>query len=579
MNIYFTPSALGNSADSHKFNARALSSRLVRTGFSQIVEKSTVVSCKKDSLDIILSQITSKTFKIHSNNSSKIVDDRISSIIGNKGKSEKRLSLFVAVYTLNKSEMVTRHLSIDDVGLSLHTFMGSDAIVTWSAKWENEWTIIVHPPTWSINEEHDRIVTEAVHDALLEHACVNGIDAIKKAVPTYTNGSWSVETEGSDIIEIAQLSEVDALKTSTNNIQEVARVLGVEAALCLMQSELHRVLSFDGSYVDPRHTWLLSDTVARSGLINPLNRHKMEELGGSLLQCASFEQTLDVFEHGAAFGKSDNLGGATEKLIVGQPVHVGTGSFAILEEILVEEECGTFVPPLFIDNEFEDVTMRVAPLGSIISNNDTYVKSIDKQSKPAFNRVVNINDIEYKPPSDLPIGSFDTDLSNTIIPLIQLMRKKAQTREPIWIVANIVPLEDGISKEEFTDIEKNLESYSGWVQRSNSRGSHFTQFTEVEYIVNKQNIISRVEFNQETVTTNHRSKHVLLSIEKSISEPFDAWSIHVGAISWVKIHSDDLPTTVNPNIVRVIHEKVFEKGPWIIRIVRTWTGENIIETE
>jgi hypothetical protein len=473
--------------------------------------------------------------------------------------------------------MLSKKLSVENVGKSLKDFMGSDAIVTWTEKWCDEWIIIVQPPAWV--EEHEKdldfVVTNAVHDALLENVTVNGIYAIKKAVPEKIGGQWMIETEGSDMIEVAQLfSDVDLLKTTTNNIQEVARILGVEAALCLMQSELHRVLSFDGSYVDPRHTWLLADTVARSGVINPLNRHKMEELGGSLLQCASFEQTLDVFEHGAAFGKSDSLGGATEKLIVGQPVYVGTGSFAILETVKTEIQ-SSFVAPLSAYKKDFD-TKFVEPLKKFTPN-ETYVKSlkskqvieIQKTEKYIFRALPNLPDV---------LQSECDKLSRDLMPLCEIMRKNAQLRTPVWITASIVPADgDRLSKSEFADTEEALEKYLGWTKCPNQK--QFSQFAEVDYEVGKLNVFSRVEYTIPAIKTIHRRKINLLDITSSAPDPYDAWTVKASAISYDEISIDQLPLAVTPTQVKIIHEKLFSKGVWIIRLMRAWIGKNIVEAE
>ncbi len=82
-----------------------------------------------------------------------------------------------------------------------------------------------------------------------------------------------------------------------------------------------------------RHTWLLADSMCRTGKVCAMNRHNMEDLGASLLQRASFEQSLDVFEEGASFGKSDTLSGATERIMVGQPVAIGTGLVHCVSDI------------------------------------------------------------------------------------------------------------------------------------------------------------------------------------------------------------------------------------------------------
>ena len=159
------------------------------------------------------------------------------------------------------------------------------------------------------------------------------------------------------------------------------------------------------------------------------------------------------------------------------------------------------------------------------------------------------------------------------------MRKKAQTREPVWLIINIEPVEDKISNEEFGDIEQNFESYTGWTQKTNSRGSHFLQYTEVEYTTDKLNVISRVEYNQQAVKSIHRTKSVLLTSTTQLEQPFEAWTICNSAVEWTEIDKDDLPTTVTPTSVKILHEKIFEKGPWLIRLVRSWLGNNIIEAE
>jgi DNA-directed RNA polymerase II subunit RPB1 len=591
MRIHFHSKSLGSSTDVHKYNVRALSSRLVRTGLSSIVSTSSVLLCEnnehQESLHIRLDTMTSKTFiNLEGNGMTKQIDARISSIIGEGKKSSSvRLSSFAASFKLDKNAMVSRHLGVDDIGSAMSSLLGNDALVTWSAKWEREWIIMVRPPTWG-DESFDKVVSEAVHDALLEHVAVNGIESIKKAVPSLLDGNWIVETEGSDLLEVAQLSEVDALKTTTNNIQEVARVLGVEAALCLMQSELHRVLSFDGSYVDPRHTWLLADTVARSGSINPLNRHKMEELGGSLLQCASFEQTLDVFEHGAAFGKFDTLGGATEKLIVGQPVNVGTGSFAIIENIDISKEniAGSFVPPLATheNDDFDDAEMRyVASLDKFSSKHDTTVKPLSGNSKPAYERVVPLTQKTFKPPAEIPDHALidqEGMMVESIKPIVSLMRKQAQLCQPVWIITEVFPIdEDSLSAEEFGDIESVLESYGGWIQKP--KAGQFVQCTEVEYDIGEKRIFSRVEYTLAEIKAKHRVKTVLKQIDCFVAEPMDAWTTVTRAITFQDVSADDLPTTVTPQSVRVCQEKIFEKGAWIIRLSRVWRGANIVDAE
>jgi len=564
MRIFFNARGLGENPDAHKYNARSFSSRLVRTTLSQIVKTSSVIDsslspdmCTK--LDF-LSRASGNNGKL-----SKTLESRIQSVLPpDSKKSSLRLSTFAARYVLDKASVLSKQLGIDAIGHSLAAFVGSEGQVTWSAHWSTEWILLVHPPTWG-GGDTDKLVTEAVHDALLEQASVNGIDSIKKAVPGMCGKERIIETEGSDLLEVAQMVEVDVLRTTTNNIQEVARILGVEAALCLMQSELHRVLSFDGSYVDPRHTWLLADTVARSGCINPLNRHKMEEIGGSLLQCASFEQTLDVLEHGAAFGKGDSLGGATEKLIVGQPVNVGTGSFTILHGADYEETPqGTFVAPLTMGDEFDE-TSFVKPL-------------LSRVSKPAYESYVpSITSSAYKPALDLAEAECNADLAvaSELIPLVLCMRQKAQQKTPVWIVCEVLPHEGSMSLEEFVDIEQQLDSYNGWI----SKPKQFTQHSVVQYTVGDKLIESTVTYCPSALKTSHKSTTKLSSSTTNLLEHFDAWMLSCHASTWTDVSIDSIPTSVTPQSLEIRQEKLYEKGAWMTRLSRVWKGSNIVEAE
>ena len=563
-----------------KNDARQFSSKIAKIQLSQIVEGSRIVLNESQNLALKLNELTVNTLTasniIQPRKISKELQSRISNVVEcDLPKLGSRFNSFSIILIIHKSATMSRHISIEDVAKALSNLLGSESVITSSPKWCEDWTIVLRPLTWG-DSKFDKISAQAVHDALLETAMINGVDAVKKAVPIFEKEEWFVETEGSNLLDIAEFPEVDALHSSTNNIQEISKIFGVEAALCLMQSELHRVLSFDGSYVDPRHTWLLSDTVARSGSINPLNRHKMEEMGGSLLQCASFEQTLEVFEHGAAFAKNDNLGGATEKLIVGQPVNVGTGSFAILvdeEDSSYQQQQGSFVAPLNCESQQDfdtifETSERVLPLRI--------------SSEPVYDRVLPLHQTaNFLPPSDLPHTNFVEENSNyirLISPLILIMREHAQNILPVWISLEIVPTGDEtISIEEFADVENALESYSGWLHKP-KRGN-FNQFSEIEFDYENKRVVSKIEYSETGIFTTHFYVNHLKKVHFELLQPYDAWSANCSAESRVEILSENLPSNVIPDSVIILQEKIFEKGAWIIRLSKKWFGKNIVEAE
>jgi len=488
-----------------KYKLRSFAARLARCTLSDIIVSSEVYNISSKTSLEILEQV---------NELSKL---------SQKGK----YSSYTAKFVLDKNKTSSRYLNIEDVGENLKKYL-ENAHVTYTSNFCHDWILLVTPPSFSEDASYDQVVTETVHDSLLDTALINGLEYIKKAIPV----NEAIETEGSDLISLSELMEVNPLKTTTNNIIETMNILGIEAALALMQSELHRVLSFDGSYVDPRHTWLLADTVGRSGNINPLNRHKMEELGGSLLQCASFEQTLEVFEHGAAFGKEDNLGGATEKLIVGQPVHVGTGSFAIVGDI--EAPSYEVVPALRSNqNNIEDESVQ--PLF------------------PKFHLFSSEERVER-----MQIDDDETEENDQFVDLVSYMRKMAHRRIPVWIIAEICDLQES----QYNVIEKNLEKYSGWNEKPD-----YELITKVEYMVNEDLVVTE------------RNQHKITSIEMTKEIEINNFKVITRTECRTYFDNDSMPVCVEPKNVTYKQTKLYKKGAWDIELVRSFSASSILEAE
>lgn len=62
-----------------------------------------------------------------------------------------------------------------------------------------------------------------------------------------------LQVAGSNLTTLWGLELCDWSRTWTNDVQVTAQVLGIEAAAQQLFHELQRVLSFEGTYVDPRH--------------------------------------------------------------------------------------------------------------------------------------------------------------------------------------------------------------------------------------------------------------------------------------------------------------------------------------
>src|SRR5207245_4544050 len=59
---------------------------------------------------------------------------------------------------------------------------------------------------------------------------IKGIDGISRAIIKKRGEGYVIYTEGSNLSKILELPYIDASRTSTNSVQEIYEVLGIEAA-------------------------------------------------------------------------------------------------------------------------------------------------------------------------------------------------------------------------------------------------------------------------------------------------------------------------------------------------------------
>jgi hypothetical protein len=137
-------------------------------------------------------------------------------------------------------------------------------------------------------------------------------------------------TEGSALQQVLTIPGVDPNRTYSNDIHETAQVLGIEAACAVLFNEVKTVLSFDGTYVNDRHTMLTVAAITANGKLTSMTRHGVHKESGGPLVKSSFEEQDDVLVEAAAEGQIDMCNGVTENIMFGQTVHVGTGAFGVM---------------------------------------------------------------------------------------------------------------------------------------------------------------------------------------------------------------------------------------------------------
>jgi DNA-directed RNA polymerase subunit A" len=168
---------------------------------------------------------------------------------------------------------------------------------------------------------------------LAEHVrnvIVQGIDDILRVVVRKETGEYILYTEGSNIKDVFDVTGVDTTRTRTNNISEIASVLGIEAARNAIIHEAVSTLNEQGILVDVRHIMLVSDMMCMEGEVKQIGRRGIAGEKDSVLSRAAFEVTVNHLLDAAVANEVDELSGVTENVIVGQPIQLGTGDVKLI---------------------------------------------------------------------------------------------------------------------------------------------------------------------------------------------------------------------------------------------------------
>ncbi len=168
---------------------------------------------------------------------------------------------------------------------------------------------------------------------LAEHVrevIVQGIDDIERVVVRKEGGEYILYTEGSNLKDVFEVEGVDTSRTRSNNISEIADVLGIEAGRNAIIQEALSTLNEQGIGVDVRHIMLVADMMCMDGEVKQIGRHGIAGEKESVLSRAAFEVTVNHLLDAAIANEVDELNGVTENVIVGQPIQLGTGDVKLI---------------------------------------------------------------------------------------------------------------------------------------------------------------------------------------------------------------------------------------------------------
>ena len=151
---------------------------------------------------------------------------------------------------------------------------------------------------------------------------VSGLETVSRAVinkrdkkPGEVHDSYVLAIEGTGLKDIMRTPGIDHRHCLSNNIDEIEKVLGIEAARATIINEIRFTMSSHSITVDIRHLQLVADLMTFKGAVLGFQRFGMVKMKDSVLLHSSFEKTNDILFDSAFHSRTDVIKGVSECII------------------------------------------------------------------------------------------------------------------------------------------------------------------------------------------------------------------------------------------------------------------------
>lgn len=288
--------------------------------------------------------------------------------------AEVGVSPWVMRIELDRRTMLEKQIRMEDVAAAIHTIHSPEDITCMYTD-DNSNNLIMRikliPMRGASNDQDSVDVPESMDDyyllkmlekSLLTDVSLRGISNLKKITvkrkkesveehyendTIETSEQYRLDADGKNLLDLLGNPLVDSTNTVSNDIHEIYKVLGIEAARKAIVYEILDVINFaaDGS-TDVRHITLLADLMTYCSWgkdLLAIDRNGIKKTSiGPLAKC-SFEETDKQLYQAAVFGDRDPVLGVSSNIMLGQLAPCGTGTVNVLfdeeEYFRLRQEC------------------------------------------------------------------------------------------------------------------------------------------------------------------------------------------------------------------------------------------------
>ena len=271
--------------------------------------------------------------------------------------TQKNASKWIIRLEMNAEEMFDKDITMDDIHFALQSSYPNELSCLYSDYNSDKLIFRLRFNNIMQNkkkgnqanplDQSDEIyLLKNFQDQLLDNLVLRGVRNIHKVIPrkvvdyveqvdgTFSKKEiWVLDTVGTNLLELLALDYIDINKTFTNDIQEIYRVLGIEAARQAIFNELSEVIEFDSTYINYHHLSILCDRMTCNDTMVSIFRHGINNDNIGVIAKASFEETPEMFLRAARHAELETMRGVSANIMCGQEGNFGTSSFQTLLDL------------------------------------------------------------------------------------------------------------------------------------------------------------------------------------------------------------------------------------------------------
>jgi DNA-directed RNA polymerase beta' subunit len=267
---------------------------------------------------------------------------------------------------LDRQRMFRKNISMDDIAFVLRQKFGEAINLIYSDYNTQRLIMRIRIPPVAVDETgmDDMIALKKLQNRLLTGIVIRGVAGIKAAkfrqdkdTMEYNEEEgvykpvtqYVLDTDGTNFLAVMNHPYVDGTKLVSSHVHDIYENLGIEATRATLIQEITTL--FEEAGVNCRHLGLLCDVMTRQGRLMSVDRYGINKMDIGPIAKASFEETEKILLRAALFGEVDPVTGISANIMMGQPIHGGTGFFNILFDEGAFMRLQEGLPPMQCDDD------------------------------------------------------------------------------------------------------------------------------------------------------------------------------------------------------------------------------------